>query len=281
MDGIASAGNRSTDDLLRQAAADAGLEVKERLQGALGATFKDRSAELKEGTTNRAKQTCAIKAGLFGARVAASLTAPLLAKVEALADLATKAAPWVHVVAGPATIFGQWTLEYQLLAAGLVRPHAQADALRSTADNDAILVGLSHALDMPEAFKARMARMRAEVATHGGAAVAAQFAGKDRRMLPVLQQRADNGLVAARPWAERIAAAKTDSDRTAAMKALQQSAVGKVAGDDVAYSLGVAAALWAAGARGRLEVSPNDYEAIFNRAHARLDAARPPTRVQG
>ena len=171
-------------------------------------------------------------------------------------------------------------MAYELLDEGLVRPNAQADALRSAANNDDAVVGLSHALDMPKPFKAALARMRPEVATQGGAAMAAQFAGKDHDVVPALQARADDGLVAARPWAERIAGARTDAERLATMKAFQVS-VGHQAGQDAAYGLGVAEALWAVGARGRGELPPADYEALFNQANARLDAIRPATVVQG
>ncbi len=172
-------------------------------------------------------------------------------------------------------------MAYELLEEGLVRPNAQADALRSAANNDAAVVGLSHALDMPEPFKTALARMRPEVATQGGAAMAAQFAGKDQGMVPVLQARADDGLVAARPWAERIAGAKTDTDRVTAMKALQESNVGQHAGQDAAYGLGVAEALWAVGATRRGELSPADYGVLFIQENARLDTTRPATVLQG
>ncbi len=144
-----------------------------------------------------------------------------------------------------------------------------------------MIVGMSHALDMPHAFKAAVARLRPEVATKGGAAVAAQFAGKDANALPLLQYRADDGLSSAKPWADRIADARSDEERTLVMRELQSSPVGRHATQDAAYGLGVCEALWAAGAKIRGELRPGDYEALFTTASARLDATRGPTSIGG
>ena len=274
MDGIGSVGDRTTDDLLRLAAEDAGLEPEQHYQGALGATFEQKQATF-DTDQHRTNLGVGEKIGAMG--VAKAAGAKFTDWIESGADMASASlgttAPLLRAAAAGNVIVGTVAMAYELLDDGLVRPNAQAAALRSAADNDAAVVGLSYALEMPEPFKAALARMRPEVATKGGAAMAAQFAGKDHDMVPVLQARSDAGLEAAKPWAERIAGARTDTERLAAMKAFQTSDVGKHAGQDAAFGLGVAEAVWAAGARGRGELSPADYDSIFSRANGRLDVS--------
>lgn len=284
MEGIGPVRDRSTDDLLRQAAQDAGLEPETHYQGALGATFEQKKASF-ETDQHRTNLGVGEKVGAMG--IAKAAGAKFTAWIESGADAASASlgatAPFLRAAAAGNVIVGTVAMAYELLDEGLARPNAQADALRSAANNDAAVVGLSHALDMPEPFKVVLARMRPEVATQGGAAMAAQF--PVHREGPRLgahppaagRRRARGGEALGRTdrWCE------TDSERLAAMKAFQASDVGKHAGQDAAYGLGVAEALWAVGARGRGELTPARYDAVFNRANARLDASRPPIVVQG
>lgn len=284
MDGIGSTADRTTDELLRRAAEDAGQQPEEHYR-ALGATYEQKKASFESDRTDAA---AAWKLGKLVATKGVpevSKTLNLTKRIEAAADLASatlrSSAPFLRAAAAGNAIAHTITIAYELMDKGFVRPGAQGDALRSALNNDAMMVGLSHVLTLPDGFKAAMARMRPEVAAQGGAAIAAQFAGKDKEMLPVLQQRADDGLVAARPWAERMAGAKTDADRMAVMKEFEKSNVAKHAGNDAAYGVGVAGALWAVGAKARGELPQAPYEQLFKSAEARLDAGRPMTAIHG
>lgn len=281
MDGIRPATDpRRTSALLTQVAQDAG-QVPEGHYRALGATFQQKQADFGVDQHRTPLQALGKTAGLLVAKyIGKTVTEKLEAATEVAAATASRfAAPLRFASAGNA-ILGTLSIAYELMEEGFVRPNLQGDALSSTANNDAMMVGLAEALDAPQAFKAAMARMRPEVATQGGAAILAQFLGKDREMLPVLQYRADDGLVQARPWAESIAAARTPKEQELLLENFAKSDVGQHAGDDSAFGLGIAEALWAVGARDRGELTPSAYADLFDQAHARLDALRPPLTVR-
>lgn len=274
MDGIGS----STDALLRRVAEDAGQTPEDHYK-ALGATYEQKKASFETDKTNggAVKKIAELGAAKF---VGATATAKLDAATDLAAAGATNWAPFLRFAGATNAISGTVGMAYELMTEGYLRPHQQGDALKSALANDAMMVGMSHALDMPEGFKTAMVQMRPEVATQGGAAIAAQFEGKDKSTVPILQSRADTGMTAAQVWAERIAAAPP-GDRAKLLKDFNQSSVGRTAADDSAYGLGVAEAFWAAGARGTKSLPQADYSALFSQAHARLDAWRTPTQVQG
>ena len=280
MDGIGSAIDpRRTDEILRRAAEDAG-QTAEPHYNALGPSFQQKKADFETDKTNVG---AAKKLGGLG--IAKLVGATLSDKLDAATDLAAANlatyAPALRMASAGNAISGVIGMSYELMKEGYFQAHARGDALRSTSNNDAMMVGLSQALDAPTGFKAAVARMRPETATQGGAAIAAQFMGKDKDSVPLLQHRADDGLTRAKPWAEKIAAAKTPEDQKKILEDFNKSPVGLTAAQDAAFGMGVSQALWAVGGKGRGELTPSEYDAMFNKANARLDPSRPATLVQG
>jgi hypothetical protein len=290
MDPIRSPDPRTTDALLRQVAEDAG-QTPEPHYRALGADFHDKQARLEpdkhrpllgrhEGPARMAHSGIAKTLAMGAVKVFGFKgTEKLEAATDAAAAMATRFAPTLRLASAANAVAGVLGMAYELMDEGFVRPHAEGDALRSAAANDAMVVGLTESLDAPDGFKSAMARMRPETATGGGAVVMAQLMGKDRSLLPVLQMRADDGLTQARGWAEKIAASDSHT-RLRLMEQFEKSDVGQRAKDDAAFGVGVAEALWAAGARANGRLQPDAYEALFTSANARLDVSKPPVTIR-
>lgn len=280
MDGIGSVTTDPSriDEMLRRAAEDAGQQPLAHYRG-LDATMSEKTASL-EGDKNRSPGSAGAEVGGLLAAEAAETkgTTVLEAAADAAVANATRWAGVLRVATASSAIVEAIAMGYELMDDGFIRAHAHGDAIRDAAANDAMMVGVTQALAMPAGFKAAVARMRPETATQGGAAVAAQFAGRDAAQVPVLQYNADAGLTAARPWAERVAATKTPDAQKRILEDFIKSPE-LTRNDNAAYGLGVAEAMWAAGATARGELSADRYSAIFNDAHARMDALVPPRRL--
>lgn len=133
MDGIGAATSRSTDELLRRAAEDAGLEPENHYQGAMGATFDEKKVSL-ETDLHRTNLGVGKKIGAMG--VAKFVGAKLTDKIEAASDLAvasaSRFAPALRIASAGTAIFGTITLAYELLDEAPITSESSARTSGST-----------------------------------------------------------------------------------------------------------------------------------------------------